>query len=95
MNNLPTVFLIQGELLREVSLSPEDMARMNEARAKFKELRFILLNQVIPALGGWDNPIATEIEARIETITLGSDNFLWSHRYAGASHDAVNAGGAQ
>jgi len=95
MNNPPYAFLVEGELLRDVSISPEDMARMNSARETFKELKCILMIHVIPALGGWDNPIASEIEARIESITFGSGNFLWPHRYAGASHDAVNAGGAQ
>lgn len=95
MNNLPSVFLVDGELLRDVSISSEEMARMNSARETFKELRYILLFHVIPALGGWDNPIASEIEARIESITFGSGNFLWPHRYAGASYDAMNAGGAQ
>lgn len=95
MNNLPTLFMVEGELLREVLLSPEDMARMNTARETFKELRCILFAQVIPALGGWSNPIAWEIESRIESITFGSKNFLWPYRYAGASHDAVNAGGVQ
>jgi hypothetical protein len=95
MNNLPALFLLEGELLREVVVSPEDMARMNEARATFKELRAILMGQVIPALGGFDKPIATEIECRLESIILRSDNFLWSHRHAGAAYAAVSAGGVQ
>lgn len=82
--------VIEGEILGEVVVSTEDMARMNEARAVFNELRSILLAQVVPALGGWTNPMATEIEARLEAITFASRNFLWPHRHAGAAHDAVN-----
>ncbi|MBP5966792.1 hypothetical protein [Pseudomonas iridis] len=82
--------VIEGEILRGVLVSPEDMARMNEARAVFNELRSILLAQVVPALGGGTNPMATEIEARLEAITFASRNFLWPHRHAGAAHDAVN-----
>lgn len=95
MNNLPAILLLEGDVVREVLISPEDMARMNDARAKFKELRAILLGHVIPAIGGFDNPLATEIERRLETIVFGSRNFLWPHRYAGAAHDAVNVGGVQ
>jgi hypothetical protein len=87
--------LIEGEILADVLVSPEDMARMNEARAAFKSLKSILLSQVVPALGGWENPLATEIERHIEMVTFRSHNFLWPHRHAGAAHDAVVVGGSQ
>ena len=84
---------IDGEILRDVLVSPEEMARMNEARAAFKALRSILLAQVIPALGGFGNPLSTEIERHLEMVTFRSHNFLWPHRHAGAAHDAVHVGG--
>lgn len=95
MNNFPVVFTIEGEFLRDTVLSPEDMSRMNEARAVFNELRSILLSQVVPALGGWTNPVASEIESRLEAVTFASRNFLWPHRHAGAAHNAVFVGGGQ
>jgi len=95
MNNFPALFLLEGEVLRDVLVSPEDMARMNAARATFKELRAILMGHVIPALGGFDNPIATEIEWRLESIIFRSHNFLWPHRHAGAAYAAMSAGGGQ
>ena len=97
MNDLKTqlaVMSIEGEILQDAVLSPEDMARMNGARAAFSELRSILLSQVIPALGGWDHPLATEIERHIEMVTFRSHNFLWLYRHAGAAHDAVTVGGS-
>lgn len=94
MNNLPSVFVIEGELLADVTVTAEQMAKLNAARATFRELRSILLAQIVPSLeGGWSNPIATEIESRLESITFDTRNFLWPHRLAGASHDAINAGG--
>jgi hypothetical protein len=95
MSNLPVVFQIEGDVLGDVTVTPEGMAQMNEARVAFGELKSILPAQVVPALGGWNNPIATEIESRIETVLFGSRNFLWPHRYVGASHDAMNVGGSQ
>lgn len=95
MKNPPALFLLEGEVLRDVLVSPEDMARMNEARATFKELRAILMGQIIPALGGFNNPIATEIEVRVESIILKSGNFLWRYRYIGAAHTAMSTGGFQ
>lgn len=93
MSNLPAVLLLEGEVVRDVFISSEEMARMNEARATFKELHAILMGHVIPALGGFNNPVATEIERRLETIAFASRNFLYPHRYSGAAHAAVSVGG--
>lgn len=87
--------VIEGEILLDVLVSPTEMSRMNEARAVFNELRSILLSQVVPALGGWTNPMATELESRLEAITFATGNFLWKQRHAGAAHDAVQVGGGQ
>lgn len=96
MNNLPVLFhVVEGEVLSDVFVSPEDIAGMNKARAAFGELRSILLAQVVPALGGWDNPLAIEIECRIESVIFGTRNFLYPHRHAGAAHDASNVRGAK
>lgn len=96
MNNLPSVLVLEGELLAEVAVSAEQMARLNEARATFSELRSILLAKIVPSLdGGWSNPLATEIECRLESITFATGNFFWKSRHAGAAHDAVNVGGSR
>lgn len=96
MNNHPAVLEIHGELLDDAVVTAEQMARMNQARATFNELRTILLAQIVPALeGGWKNPLATEIEARLESITFATGNFFWKCRHAGAAHDAVHVGGVQ
>ena len=96
MNNLPAVLEIYGELLDDAIVTAEQMARMNATRATFNELRTILLAQIVPSLdGGWSNPIATEIESRLESITFATGNFFWKSRHAGAAHDAVHVGGVQ
>lgn len=96
MNNLPAVLEVVGELLDDAVVTAEQMARLNEARAKFNELRSILLAQVVPQLnGGWSNPLATEIESRLESITFATGNFFWKGRHAGAAHDAVHVRSCQ
>jgi hypothetical protein len=96
MNNLPSVLEIEGELLSEVVITPEQMAKMNHARSVFRELQSILLCQIVPSLdGGWNNPLASQIECRLEAITFDSSNFLWKKRHVGAAHDAVVVGGAR
>lgn len=96
MNKLPAVLVVQGELLDDAIVTAEQMARMNEARATFNELRSILLARIVPTLdGGWSNPLATEIESRLESITFATGNFFWKTRHAGAAHDAIHVGGSQ
>lgn len=96
MNKLPSVLVVEGELLADVVVSAEQMARLNEARATFRELKSILLGRIVPSLdGGWSNPLATEIECRLESITFATGNFFWKKRHVGAAHDAVNVGGVQ
>ncbi len=90
MNKCPAVLIVTGELLEDAVVTAEQMARMNAARATFNELRTILLAQIVPSLdGGWSNPIATEIESRLESITFATGNFFWKARHAGAAHDAI------
>lgn len=94
MNKLPAVVVVHGELLDDAVVTAEQMARMNDARATFNELRTILLAQIVPTLeGGWSNPLATEIESRLESITFATGNFFWKGRHAGAAHDAIHVGG--
>lgn len=96
MNKLPAVLVAEGEFLADVTVNAEQMARLNEARVTFNELRAILLGQIVPLLdGGWSNSLAAEIELRLETITFATGNFFWKQRHVGASHDAVNVGGGQ
>lgn len=96
MNKLPAVLVVHGELLDDAVVTAEQMARMNDARATFNELRTILLAQIVPTLdGGWRNPLATQIEARLESITFATGNFFWKNRHAGAAHDAVRVRSCQ
>lgn len=96
MNTLPDVRVAHGELLSDATISAEQMAKLNQARATFRELQSILLGQIVPSLdGGWNNPLATQIECRLESITFDTCNFFWKHRHAGAAHDALRVGGDQ
>ena len=96
MNTLPAVLEIHGEVLDDAVVTAEQMARMNEARETFNELRSILLGHVVPSLaGGWSNPLATQLECRLEAVTFATGNFLWKKRHVGAAHDAVHVRGAR
>lgn len=87
---------IEGDLVGPVLVTSAEMSRLNEAREVFNELRSILLAQIVPSLdGGWSNPMATQLESRLEAITFATGNFLWKRRHAGAAHDAVNVEAAR
>lgn len=96
MTKHPSVIVLEGEMISDLVISPEQMATMNHARMNFRELKSLLLCQIVPSLdGGWNNPLATQIESRLEAITFASSNFLWKNRHAGAAHDALHVGGGQ
>ncbi|MDT4882550.1 hypothetical protein FQZ97_1185050 [compost metagenome] len=61
---------------------------MNFAREEFQRLDFLLHKFVLPALGGYSNPICSDIARHLESVRMSSRNFCWKHRAVGAAHDA-------
>jgi hypothetical protein len=86
---LPAIVAIEGVLLSDAALDARDMASMNFAREEHRKLEKILLTFVIPAMGGYDNELASDIARHIEQIRTFSGNFCWRHRHLGASHGVV------
>lgn len=83
-----------GEIVQDVILSTEEVARFNEAREAFKMVKALYWAHVVPGLGGFDNPVVGELERQLEVIVFASRNFLWPHRNAAAFHEARDVGGA-
>lgn len=83
-----------GEIVQDVILSAEEVARFNEAREAFKMVKALYWAHVVPGLGGFDNPVVGELERQLEVIVFASRNFLWPHRNAAAFHEAKDVGGA-
>lgn len=92
---LPAVVIIEGEALSDAALNSHEMAHMNFAREEYKKLETILLHTIIPALGGYENPLASDIRRHVEQVKTFSGNFCWLHRHLGNSQDATKVGGAQ
>jgi len=86
---------INGEILRDASLSPQEMAYMNFAREEHNRLEKILLRFVVPALGGYSNAVASDIARHLEQIRTFSGNYCWKYRHSGSAHDAASVGGDQ
>lgn len=89
MNRLPQPAVIEGQILGQAVLDARDMAYMNFARQEHARLAKILLQFVIPALGGYENALASDIARHLEQIQAFSGNYCWTHRHLGASHGVV------
>ena len=89
MNHLPSVAILEGEVLPEAVLDALEMSQMNYAREEHRKLEEILLTFVIPAMGGYENKMASDIARHLEQIQSFSGNYCWRHRHLGASHGVV------
>lgn len=82
-------FSVEGEVLADAALDARDMCSMNFARLEHGGLAKILLGQIIPALGGYENPLACDIARHLEQIQTFSGNYCWRHRHLGSSYGVV------
>ena len=89
MSHLPSVVILEGEVLPEAVLDALEMSQMNYAREDHRKLEEILLTFVIPAMGGYENKMASDIARHLEQIQSFSGNYCWRHRHLGASHGVV------
>lgn len=85
---------VSGEIVQDVTLSAEEIAKFNEAREAFMMIKALYWAHVVPGLGGFDNPVTGELERLLERIVFDTRNFLWPHRNAAAFHEAKHVGGA-
>ncbi|WP_161551346.1 MULTISPECIES: hypothetical protein [Pseudomonas] len=85
---------VAGEIVQDVTLTAADIARFNEARESFKLIKALYWAHVVPSLGGFDNPVAGELERLFERVVFDTRNFMWPHRNAAAFHEAKDVGGA-
>jgi hypothetical protein len=77
-----------GELVQEATLNALRMAQMNFAREEYDRLERLILQQILPALGGRTCPIAEDLCRHLEQVRTFSGNFCWRHRAVGAVHVA-------
>lgn len=70
---------LPGLLVERVELSRHDFDLFNYARQDFETLQRLLMDAVIPALGGGGHPVVSEIHDLFERITLHTGNFLYRY----------------
>ncbi|WP_444757163.1 hypothetical protein [Pseudomonas sp. A014] len=83
-----------GELVQDVLITPEEIARFNEAREAFRVIKSLYWAHVVPGLGGFSNPVVGELERQMEAVVFSTRNFLYPNRNAAACHNATDVGGA-
>lgn len=79
MNRPPSVAILEGEVLSEAVLDAREMCYMNFARIEHAKLSKILLQSVIPAMGGYDNQMASDMGRRASAFLIKSIS-LWRVR---------------
>lgn len=77
-----------GELVQDATLNALRMAQMNFAREEYDRLERLILQQILPALGGRISPIAEDLCRHLEQVRTFSGNFCVRHRAVGAAHVA-------
>jgi hypothetical protein len=85
---------VSGDIVQDVILSAEEIAKFNDAREAFRAIKALYWAQIVPGLGGFENPVVGELERQLEVIVFATRNFLYPHRNAAAFHEAKDVGGA-
>lgn len=80
--NLPKEVIpvaVSGQIIDPVVISASELANLRQARAMFDELRDVLSNAVIPAIGGRYHSVSVRVETLLGEIHLRSGGFLACH----------------
>lgn len=70
----------EGVLLKTVTLSPEQVRSFHDAQKCFDELERLLLEAIVPALGGRGHPVTFEMNDLIEQVRFGTGMFCYRQR---------------
>lgn len=68
-----------GQVVDRVELTRHEFDLFNHARKDFKDLQNLLMEAVIPALGGQGHPVVSEIHALFERVRWNTGNFLYRY----------------
>lgn len=89
MNSIAPVTIKHGELQRStdangsvidpVSISTSELIGLRNARAMFDELRLLLTEAVLPAIGGAHHPVSVRLTTLLGEVHLHSAGFLAQH----------------
>ena len=70
---------IVGQIINPVVISANELNSLRQAREMFDELRDLLTNAVIPAIGGIYHPVGGRVYELLSQVNLRSGGFLASY----------------
>lgn len=70
---------VSGQVIDPVVISASELASLPQSREMFDELRDLLSNAVIPAIGGRYHSVSVRVETLLGEIHLRSGGFLARH----------------
>ena len=68
-----------GSVIGPVLLSTSDLIGLRNARVMFDELRSLLTDAVLPAIGGARHPVSVRLTTLLSEVHLHSAGFLAQH----------------
>ena len=68
-----------GSVIGPVLLSTSELIGLRNARAMFDELRLLLTDAVLPAIGGARHPVSIRLTTLLSEVHLHSAGFLVQH----------------
>jgi len=70
---------VNGSLIGPVTLSGSELIGLRNAREMFDELRSLLTDAVLPAMGGARHPVSVRLTTLLGEVHLHSAGFLAQH----------------
>lgn len=70
---------LSGDLLAPVTLTAHELASLRHASDLFREIRCLISDAIVPALGGSSHPINIRLNDLLSEVTLHSGNFCYRH----------------
>ncbi|WP_296218661.1 hypothetical protein [Pseudomonas sp. UBA2684] len=71
-----------AELVEGITLTREEVHHFNHARELYEELRRVLFDAVMPAIGGGHHPVSQRLYDLLQEFHLHSGGMLAKHRQA-------------
>lgn len=81
-SQLLAVIALESEVSQGITLTAEEVRSFNHARKIYDELRGVLFDAVMPAIGGSHHPVSVRLYDLMQELHLHSGGMLARHRQA-------------
>lgn len=81
-SQLLAVIALESEVSQGITLTADEVRSFNHARKIYDELRCVLFDAVMPAIGGRHHPVSVRLYDLLQELHLHSGGMLARHRQA-------------